>query len=87
MALLFTNQTTNATSSIREHTGGNLQIVVQGTIGSASIQPQIIQDGLSAVDFGDPITGEVAFYIELQPCSVQFVMTGASGTNISLSAT
>ena len=88
MALLFENQTADDTSLIQKSTGGNMQIQVQGNLDGASIQPQISQDELDFIDFGDPITTEVAFKIELKnETRVQFVMTGSgASTDINLSA-
>jgi len=87
MTILFQNQTADDDSLEHEHKGGELQIAVVGTMGGCSIQPQINQENLGYISFGDPITTEVAFFIKLKQSSVKFVMTGATGTtDVSLSA-
>jgi hypothetical protein len=83
---LFTNQSVNGTSLSFENAGGRRQVVVQGVLDGASIQPQIIQDDLPPIDFGNPITTEVGFRIELLQCDIQFVLSAAgASTNINLS--
>ena len=84
MSILFENQTVTVTTTPERNLGGPVYVQYGGTLGTASLQPQISINGFPFQDFGDPFIIASAKKIELPNCEFRFVYTAGGSSDMSL---
>lgn len=86
MAVFFNGQTSNATSSVTQWTGGTGTFYAQGTFDGATVQVQVSFDnGVTWLNISDAsLTSAGAFNLEIGAVLIRAVLTDAGGnTNIT----
>jgi hypothetical protein len=87
MQLLFSAQTTNANSPAVQLNGGEIEVVVAGTLGGGTVTIEAFYPVINAwvpLDGGSFTAASVRVLKTVRPCQVRAVLSGATGASLTV---